>query len=55
MTFGQLVLYYNYGVELQFGKSKPITEKKTSELSAPELAAEKERLRRQYGDPAVED
>ena len=49
LTVGQISLMYRYTTEFKYGKPKPTSEKKTSELTPDELAAEKEQLRRQYG------
>ena len=47
----QLVMYFDYGMEMKHGKPKKASEKKTSELTPAELKKEKARLRKLYYTP----
>ncbi len=49
MTFGQIVMYLNYGAEFKWGKQDKGKPKKATDKSAVELKAEREKLRKQYG------
>jgi len=51
MSMGQLVMYFDYGMEMKYGKPKKASEKKTSELTPAELKREKARLRKLYYTP----
>ncbi|KKL82737.1 hypothetical protein LCGC14_1981770 [marine sediment metagenome] len=49
MSFRQIFMYLNYGIEFKYGKqeTKP---KKPSEMTAEEARAERDKLRKQYGN-----
>ena len=49
LTVGQLMLYYRLGIEFKYGKPKPLSSKKTSEMTPDELREERDRLRELYG------
>ena len=50
MTWGQIVMYYKYGVELKYGKQGDKKPRDAKDMTYEELKAEKERLKKQYGD-----
>ena len=49
MSFGQIVMYLNYGAEFKWGKQGEGKPRAAKDKSAKELKAEREKLRNQYG------
>ena len=49
MSFGQIVMYLNCGLEFKYPKPKDGTPRKAVDKSAAELRAERDKLRKQYG------
>ncbi len=49
MSFKQIFMYLNYGIEFKYGKPETKT-KKPSEMTATEARAERDKLRKQYGN-----
>jgi len=50
MTFGQIVMYYNYGMEFKYPKPKGTSGPASArQKTNAENRADKERLRKQYG------
>ena len=49
MSFGQIVMYLNYGLEFKYPKTET-RPKKPSEMTAAEARAERDKLRKQYGN-----
>ena len=49
MSFGQIVMYLNYGAEFKWGKQGEGKPRAAKDKSAKELKAEREKLRKQYG------
>lgn len=49
MSFGQIVMYVNYGAEFKWGKQKKGKAKTAREKTGKELRAEREALRKLYG------
>jgi len=53
MTIGQVILYHNPGIETRYGKrEEPEGEamKSVDKMTAAEIRAKREELRRQFGD-----
>ena len=52
MSFGQIVMYLNYGILLKYGKQTNGKTKSTSMIgkSAAEIKAERDKLRKQFGE-----
>ncbi len=51
MTFGQIVMYLNHGIEIKYPKpeKKPGEPEKLTDKSSEELTAYRDKLREQYG------
>jgi len=49
MSFGQIVMYLNCGLEFKYPKAKDDKPKRAVDKSAAELRAERDELRKQYG------
>lgn len=49
MSFAQIVIYLNYGIEFKYGKQEKKI-KKPSEMTADEMRAERAKLRTQFGN-----
>ena len=49
MSFGQIVMYLNCGMEFKYPKPKDDGPKKSIDKTAVELRAERDKLRKQYG------
>lgn len=49
MSFGQIVMYLNYGAEFKWGKQDKGKPKNLTDKTDRELRAEREKLRKQYG------
>ena len=49
MSFGQIVMYLNCGLEFKYPKVKDDKPKRAVDKSAAELRAERDKLRKQYG------
>jgi len=49
MSFGQIVMYVNYGAEFKWGKQKKGKPRKASEKTDDELRADRAKLRKLYG------
>lgn len=53
MSIGQVILYHNLGIEMRYGKreeSEGEAVKSVDKMSAAEIRAKREELRRQFGD-----
>jgi len=49
MSFGQIIMYLNYGMDFKYPKVGTGKVKKPSEMTAKELRAERAKLRKQFG------
>ena len=48
MSFGQIVMYLNYGAEFKWGKQPKGKPKTAKEMTAKELKANRDKLRKQF-------
>lgn len=50
MSFGQIIMYLNYGMDFKYPKVENGKPKKPSEMTADEMRAERAKLRKQFGN-----